>query len=141
MLLQEYIDKQTKAASLAVFRFLFGLIMAISIVRFWYNGWIEKLYLLPEMHFHYSGFEFIQVPGQWTYLLFIICFISAIGVSVGWKYRISILVFFLSFTYIELLDKTTYLNHYYFVSVMSFLLMFLPAQVNYSVDALSLIHI
>ena len=135
MLLQDYIDKQTKAASLAVFRFLFGLIMAISIIRFWYNGWIEKLYLLPKFHFHYTGFDFIQVPGQWTYLLFIICFISAVGVCIGWKYRLSITTFFLCFTYIELMDKTTYLNHYYFVSVMSFLLIFLPAHAYYSVDA------
>jgi len=45
------------------------------------------------------------------------------------------LVFFLSFTYIELMDKTTYLNHYYFVSVLSFLLLFLPANCQFSVDA------
>ena len=136
MVLQHYIESKTKAASLAVFRFLFGLIMAVSIVRFWYNGWIEDLYLLPRFHFHYTGFEFINVPGQWLYLIFVICFLAAIGVSVGWKYRMSIILFFLSFTYIELLDKTTYLNHYYFVSVVSFLMIFLPAHVSYSVDAL-----
>lgn len=44
-------------------------------------------------------------------------------------------VFFLSFTYIELMDKTTYLNHYYFISILSFLLIFLPAHAYYSIDA------
>ena len=33
------------------------------------------------------------------------------------------------------MDKTTYLNHYYFVSVLSFLLIFLPANAQFSVDA------
>ncbi len=135
MLYNSYIHRKTKAASLAVFRVLFGVIMAISLVRFWYNGWIEELYLLPKMHFHYSGFEYINVPGQWTYLVFIICFVASICVALGWKYRLSILVFFLSFTFIELLDKTTYLNHYYFITVVSFILIWLPAHANYSVDA------
>jgi len=34
------------------------------------------------------------------------------------------------------MDKTTYLNHYYFISVLSFLLVFLPANVHFSLDSL-----
>ncbi|MEM6807535.1 MAG: HTTM domain-containing protein, partial [Bacteroidota bacterium] len=49
--------------------------------------------------------------------------------------RFSILSFFLSFTYIELMDKTTYLNHYYFISILSFLMIFLPAHSYFSIDA------
>ena len=71
---------------------------------------------------------------NYTYLLFIICFISSLFVALGYKYRLSIVVFFLSFTYIELMDKTTYLNHYYFISVLSFLMIFLPANANFSLD-------
>jgi len=33
------------------------------------------------------------------------------------------------------MDKTTYLNHYYFISVLSFLMIFLPAQAYFSLDA------
>ena len=33
------------------------------------------------------------------------------------------------------MDKTTYLNHYYFISLLSFLLIFLPANAYYSIDA------
>jgi len=133
--IKTYLNKNTKAASLAVFRVLFGLIMCLSIVRFWYRGWIEKLYLSPKFHFHYSGFEWVNVPGQWTYLIFILAFLSALMFAIGYKYKWAIVIFFLSFTSIELLDKSTYLNHYYFVSVMSFILIFLPANAAYSVDA------
>jgi len=135
-ILSLYLSKKTKAASLAVFRILFGLLMCFSTLRFWYYGWIEKLYLNPSFHFHYSGFEWVQVPGIYTYLLFIISGVSALCVALGLKYRLSIIVFFLSFSYIELMDKTTYLNHYYFVSIISFMLIWLPAHAAYSIDAI-----
>lgn len=130
-----YLNTDTKAAPLAVFRILFGLLMVISLIRFWYNGWIEKLYLLPHFHFHYLGFSWVTVPGKWTYLLFAVCGLFALLIMVGLKYRIAVIGFFLSFTYIELMDKTTYLNHYYLVSLLAFLLIFLPAHRHFSVDA------
>jgi hypothetical protein len=39
-------------------------------------------------------------------------------VALGFKYKLAILTFFLSFTYIELMDKTTYLNHYFITIVL-----------------------
>ncbi len=132
-----YLNKTTKAAPLAVFRIFFGLMMLLSIIRFWSKGWIEQLYIQPKFYFTYYGFELVKPLGEWTYVLFVICGLSALGVCLGWKYRISSIIFFLSFTYIELIDKTTYLNHYYFVSILSFLMLFLPAHVYYSIDAIS----
>ena len=132
---QNYINKKTEAAPLAVFRIFFGLMMLLGIVRFWANGWIEKLYIEPKFFFSYYGFEWVKPIGNYTYLLFIICALAAIFVMVGLKYRWAIGIFFLSFTYIELMDKTTYLNHYYFVSVLSLLMLFLPAGAYFSVDA------
>ncbi len=131
----KYFNSYTEAAPLAVFRIGFGIMMLASIIRFWLNGWIEKLYITPKFHFSYYGFEWVKPLGDFTYLLFVICGISAFLVAIGYKYRIAIITFFLSFTYIELMDKTTYLNHYYFISILSFLMIFLPANVYYSIDA------
>ena len=134
--LHNYFNKVTSAAPLSTFRICFGLLMSISIIRFWYNGWIEKLYLEPSFHFKYFGFSWVVVPDEiWCYLLFIVCGISAFSFAIGYKTRISILTFFLSFTYIELMDKTTYLNHYYFVSVISLILIFLSSDRYLSIDA------
>jgi hypothetical protein len=133
--LTTYLKRTTEAAPLAVFRIFFGVMMAISIVRFWAYGWIEKLYLEPKFHFSYYGFEWVKPLGPWTYLLFLTCGVAALMVAFGYKYRWAILVFFLSFTYIELMDKTTYLNHYYFISLLSFLMIFLPANAYFSLDA------
>ncbi|MEX0719861.1 MAG: HTTM domain-containing protein [Balneolaceae bacterium] len=133
--IKSYFDKSTNAAPLAVFRIFFGILMLWSILRFAANGWIQKLYINPGFFFSYYGFEWIQPLGEFTYIIFFICGISSIFVALGYKYRLAILIFFLSFTYIELMDKTTYLNHYYFISVLSFLMIFLPAHAYFSLDA------
>lgn len=133
--LSTYLQKKSEAAPLAVFRIFFGAMMLGSIIRFWAYGWIEKLYLEPSFHFSYYGFEWVKPLGTFTYLIFLMCAISSIGIMLGYKYRLSVLVFFLSFTYIELMDKTTYLNHYYFISALAFLLLFLPANAYFSIDA------
>jgi hypothetical protein len=133
--INKYLQRNAEAAPLAVFRICFGMLMAISLLRFYANGWVEKLYLEPRYFFSYAGLEWVKPLGSWTYALFIIAFVSAILVAIGYRYRLAMLLFFASFTYIELMDKTTYLNHYYFVSLLSFLMIFLPANAYYSVDA------
>ena len=133
--ISSYLNTSAEAAPLAAFRLFFGLLMLISIIRFWAYGWIDKLYIQPKFHFSYYGFEWVQPLGQYTYLLFIVCGLSAIAIAIGYQYRFAIITFFLSFTYIELMDKTTYLNHYYFISILSFLMIWLPAGRYFSVDA------
>ncbi|MFB9097622.1 MULTISPECIES: HTTM domain-containing protein [Flavobacterium] len=134
-LIQDYLNKKSQSITLAFFRLAFGLMMLFSIIRFVSYGWVDKFYIQPKFHFTFYGFDWVKPFGYFTYLLFIICGFSAFFVAIGYKYRIAIITFFLSFTYIELMDKTTYLNHYYFISLVSFILIFLPANATYSVDA------
>lgn len=110
--------------------------MLFSIIRFWSKGWIEKIYIEPSFHFTYYGFEWVKPLGDKIYILFILCAISSALIAIGLKYKLAIITFFLSFTYIELLEKTIYLNHYYFICVLSFLLIFLPLNSSFSIDNL-----
>lgn len=134
--LNSYFQETTSAAPLAVFRIIFGVMMLLGIIRFWAMGWIDKLYIQPDFFFSYYGFQWVKPLGDLTYLLFFTCGLSALFVAIGFKYRLAIITFFVSFLYIELMDKTTYLNHYYFISVLSFLLIFLPAGNYFSWDVL-----
>ena len=121
---------------LATFRVLFGALMLFSTIRFWYYGWIEDFYLAPSHFFSYFGQDWILPYGStFIYGLFIIMALSAVGIMLGLFFRASSLLFFLSFTYVELIDKTTYLNHYYFVSLIAFLLMLTPAHRALSLDS------
>jgi len=131
------IDAPIDAASLAAFRILFGVLMVVSVGRFFAYGWIESLYIDPVYHFTYFGFDWVRPWPPWgMYLHFVIVGVSALGLALGAFYRVSAVVFFLSFTYIELIDKTTYLNHYVLVSLLALLLIAMPAHRIWSVDAM-----
>lgn len=110
--------------------------MLFGTLRFISKGWVSELYIDPSFHFTYYGFDWIKVlPGNWMFLPFIVMVLSSLALILGAFYRFSAILFFVAFTYIELLDKSYYLNHYYFVSLVAFLMIFLPANRLLSVDA------
>ena len=69
------------------------------------------------------------------YAHFAILGLLSLGIAFGCGYRLCAALFFLGFTYVELLDKTAYLNHYYFAALMSLLMVFLPLNRSLSFDA------
>lgn len=134
---KKHITSRISIAPLAVFRFLFGFIMLVSIIRFATKGWIYELYVEPNYFFTFYGFDWVAPLGETgMYLLFVVMGIAALCVMLGYYYRVAIVLFFLAFTYVELIDKTNYLNHYYFVSIISFLLIWVPANRYFSLDVL-----
>lgn len=109
--------------------------MLFGTIRFMSYGWVKDLYITPKFFFGFYGFEWVKpLPDSWMYLPFILMIIASIGILLGAFYRISSIVFFVSFTYVELLDKTNYLNHYYFVSLVALLMIFVPAHRYFSID-------
>jgi vitamin K-dependent gamma-carboxylase len=130
------LNRPVSADGLALFRALFGVLMAISVLRFTGKGWIDQLYLEPDFHFSYLGFEWVKPwPKPYLYAHFALIGVSALTLGLGLFTRTSALIFFLSFTYVELLDKSAYLNHYYLVSLLAFLLIWLPSNTTFSIDA------
>ncbi|WP_420468363.1 HTTM domain-containing protein [Panacagrimonas sp.] len=123
-------------AALAVIRMLIGGLMCVGALRFMSNGWIERLYVEPTFHFKYWGFGWVQVPDQaGLYLLYSGIAVTAFMVAIGAFYRVAIITFWCLFTYAELMDVTTYLNHYYFISLLTLILCFLSPHRAWSVDA------
>lgn len=122
------------AAGLHAFRVAFGLLMCVSTIRFAARGWIAALYIDPRFHFHYWGFEWLTpLPAAGMVAVFAALGVLSLLVAAGVWYRPAIALFFLLFTYVELLDKATYLNHYYFVSVLALLMLALPLRRGLSV--------
>src|SRR5215216_4921419 len=96
--------------------------------------------LKPAVTFTYYGFSWVKPwPGRGMYIHFFVLGLAAVCVMAGMAglfYRIAAPVLFLAFTYTFLLDQTRYLNHFYLVCLISFLMCFLPAERAFSVDAL-----
>ena len=124
-------------SSLVFFRIFFGAMMLWTLWDFYAHDLIATLYVNPPFHFTYHGFSWVQRwPGQGMYVHFAVLAVLAAFVMAGFLYRLSALLLFLGFTYVFLLEKAVYLNHYYLMCLVCLLLIFLPAHRSWSVDCL-----
>ncbi len=134
--LADRLFRSVDGASLAAFRAVFGFIMLWEVWRFFRYGWIERYYIAPDFHFTYYGFGWVAPwDGYGMYIHCAVLGVLSFMIMIGACYRLSMVLFFFFFTYIFLLDQTQYLNHFYFVILLAFLMIFLPAHRAYSVDA------
>jgi hypothetical protein len=123
------------AASLAVFRVVFGTMMAWDAVRYVQHGWVEEYFLLPKVHFTYFFFDFVRPwPRVWMYAHLGLVTVAALLVAGGLAYRAAAVVLFLSYSYFFLLEKSVYMNHHYLMVLLSFLLVWMPAHHAWSLD-------
>ena len=124
------------AASLAVVRIGIGAIAVGSIVRLWYTGWLDALVVDPDHHLSYPAFGWVPVPsalGIW--MLSVLALLAAVGFTIGFRTRISGLVFVASFGWLELIEATTYLNHYWLLGALVVTLAIVPSGSRWSLDA------
>ncbi|MCY3543820.1 MAG: HTTM domain-containing protein [Chloroflexi bacterium] len=129
-------SRPTSGASAAAFRVAFGVVALVAIGRLFANGWIDDLYIEPVHRFAYPGFGWVMpLPGWGMYLHFAALGVLAVCIAAGYRYRLCVALFFVGFTYAELIDRTIYLNHHYWMILAAFLMIFLPLNRVYSVDA------
>ncbi len=129
--------KPVDISVLVFFRIVFGGIMLWESYRYFTHGWITRYFVEPAVTFTYYGFSWVKPwPGSGMYIHFFVLGLAAGCVMIGFLYRFAAPVLFLAFTYSFLLDQTRYLNHFYLVCLISFLMCFLPAERAFSIDAL-----
>lgn len=123
-------------ASLVAFRVAFGALMLVAVARHLAYGWVDALYVAPRLFFPYPGLEWIvPLPAAGMYALYAALALCALAIALGAWTRLAAAAFCLGFTYVHLIDRTTYLNHYYLVSLLSALLVAVPAGAAGSLDA------
>ncbi|WP_434042056.1 MULTISPECIES: HTTM domain-containing protein [Sorangium] len=124
-------------AWLAAFRALFGLAMCVSMARFIAYGWIDELFVKPSFHFKYWGLAWVEpLPPAGMHALFWALAGLALAIALGFAFRVAAPLFVVGFTYLQVIDVTTYLNHYYLASLLGLLLAASPAHRAWSLDAL-----
>lgn len=134
--LARWLGESVDARGLAAFRIAFGGLMLFSTVRFWAYGWIDELLVQPTYHFTYAGFDWVRPWPAWgMYAHFVVMALAALCVMLGAWTRRAAAVFFFTFTYAELIEKSAYLNHYVLVSLLALLLCFVRSGAAWSVDA------
>ncbi|MCH2215722.1 MAG: HTTM domain-containing protein [Flavobacteriales bacterium] len=136
MSFKNFLEQSVSIAPLVSLRIIFGAVMLLSTLRYMYMGWVDSQLVDPMLHFSYYGFDWVEaVSREWMYFIFWTMALSSFMIIIGAWYRLASIIFFLCFTYVELVDITYYLNHYYFVSIISFLMILVPANSYLSLDS------
>ena len=129
-----WLFKQIDNSALIVFRILFGILITLESFGAILTGWVKNVLITPEFNFTFIGFEWLQLPDNSAYVYYIIMGIFGVFVTIGYKYRVSMFAFAMLWTGTYLMQKSSYNNHYYLMVLLSFIMVFLPAHKNYSVD-------
>lgn len=133
--LKAYLASEVSIAPLISFRVLFYGLFLFGAIRFIASGWINKLYTDNSFYFKFFGLSWVPNIDSHTMLcIYIIIAISSLCCLLGFFYRISAIITFIGFFFYEFTDATNYLNHYYLVLLLLFLLIFLPANRALSLD-------
>ncbi|MGV7221092.1 MAG: HTTM domain-containing protein [Nitrospinales bacterium] len=118
----EFLFTPVDASSLGAFRFFFGFFMVWSTLRLYLRDRIEGKYLGKLFYFTYELFPWVTPwSGEGMYIQFAIMGLAALFLAVGLFTRGSALVFTLSYTYVFLIEKIYYNNHYYLICLLGFL--------------------
>lgn len=125
------------ATSLYTFRIGFGVILFLWAIDYLSTGLMRNLYVAPRFHFTYYLFDFVRPwPGDGMYAHFMALTALAVCVAFGFLYRVASVLLAVGFTYVFLLDRTNYQNHYYLILMLSWLLALAPAHRGASLDVL-----
>ncbi|MFO7563021.1 MAG: HTTM domain-containing protein [Enhygromyxa sp.] len=123
-------------AGLAIFRVAFGLAMAWDAWQYLSKGWAWTLYSNHAFMFKYWGFGWVEpLSANGMAGLYVGMFIASLLVAFGAFYRAAISFFFLAHTYAFLLEVSLFLNHAYLISLVAFLLIWIPANRCFAYDA------
>lgn len=126
--LAEKLFQPVDAASLGMFRILFGALMAWQAYYYLARDRFVDYYLEPAFHFSYDFFEWVRpLPEPYFRAVLILATLAGLGIAVGVLYRTCVAVFLLGFSYVFLLDKAYYNNHYYAIILLAFLMLFVSA--------------
>ena len=125
-------------ASLVFFRFAFGILGLIDVLSTWiYYHFKKRAYEPENFQFTYYGFEWVEpLPEPFLSIFFILLTMAGAFVAIGYFYRASATFFAFGFLYTFLLEKAQYLNHGYLFCWIAFIMIFLPAHRNFSIDVL-----
>lgn len=133
----EFLFRETDIRPLAFFRIVFGFLGFADVLGVWIYYHLHLGYFDPEaFHFKYTWFGWVHpLPEPFMSIVFLLTMAAAAAVMLGWRYRLSILLFALGFSYIFLMEKALYLNHGYLFAWISWIMIFLPAGRHFSLDA------
>ena len=129
----ELLFKKRDIRQLAILRIVLGIWFFVDLVSMLVSGYVKEAYVDATMNFAFYGFEWIRpLPGYGMYFLFIFLTIVTIGIITGYRFKISLSLFLLGFTYIFMCDIVYTLNKFYLFILLAIMLLFTDAHKSIS---------
>jgi len=145
--LQERWARPVSGQSLALFRMVFGLIMALEALSLFLPSestagkvMLEVYYTGQNlgMPFPYPGFSWLPWLPSWGFKA-LVCLMGLAGLALafGYRYRLAAVTLFLTWGYLYAVEstRTYWMSYYYLELLIAFLMMGLPAQRCWSLDS------
>ena len=135
-MLDRWLYKQVDNSALVVFRIIFGLLITLEAWGAIATGWIRRTLMEPQQTFNFIGFDFLQpLPGDGMYYYYGVMGLFGVFIMLGFKYRLSVLLYGIMWTCVYLMQKSSYNNHYYLLILILGIMACFPAHRYFSVDA------
>jgi len=134
--LGERLARPTDVGALVGFRVALGALVSISAIRFLVYGWVDELFVRPTFFFKYWGFAWVK-PLSPALMHGVFVALAVLGgmLAAGLLYRFVAIATLVLFAYIQLIDVTNWLNHYYLVGLLLLLASIMPLGRAWSLDA------
>lgn len=120
---------------LIIFRIFYGFLCFAEGFGAILTGWVKSNFVDPTFHFHFIGFEFLGAfMGETMYYVYALYGILGLLIMVGWRYRLTMFLAALVWSVCYFAQKTSYNNHYYFIFLLNWVMVFMPAHRYRSLD-------
>lgn len=131
-----FLFEKVDNSKLIVFRIFFGLLMMVECWGAIATGWVKETFVDTTFTFNFIGFDWTQVfLGETMYVIYGIMGLMGLLIMLGAFYRPVIVIFFLLWALTYFMQKSHYNNHYYLIMIVSFLMIWMPANRFHSLDA------
>lgn len=131
-----YLEGTVDGSQLALFRISYGLVVAWEMARLVREGAPAGRYVDTPLNFTYWPFDWVAPlsAGGMVALFVAMSFLGAM-VAAGLFTRAAAFLLGVAMSYVFLLERSEYLNHWYLACILAFMLAVVPAGDVLSVDA------
>ncbi len=125
---QETLFSPFDASAFVLFRVLFGALLIIQVFFIFTSEFVNENFVQPYYHFPYTLFDvlhFQRLPPALMHALFLIMGLAAMAITFGFFFKTASAIFFSTFLYAFLFEKSLYNDHYYIILLITFLFIFM----------------
>lgn len=119
-----YLSIEVSGITISIFRILFGIVLSLQSIYWVITGFIQKNIIDPTFLFPFIKKVTPLSDNFMIYGLNGLLVISPILMIINKFYKIGLLIYLISFTYLWVLCQGYFNNHYYLISIICFLLLF-----------------